>query len=397
MGQVVLLLLAALLGTWLVLLTAYARPLYALWREPVFLDPILVFESEDWGPAPLWHASILDELRRLLLGFSDAAGRRPVATLGLLLSIPRPGSASEYREWSLADPDFSPILDAVRAGRNEGVFAAQLHGQAHYWPAALIDAGRHDPRVAAWLAGEDTWRTEQLPDDLQSRWAPLVAGRPFEIPRNSIQDAAHDEAKAFERIFGAVPEVAVPTTFVWNEAAERGWRRAGVRFLVTPGRRIESRVALGRRDGRNLLTNGLRTEGLVVLVRDRYFEPYKGHTAAHGLAALEANTRLGRPTLLETHRANFLSEDLRRKTLAEMSALLSEAQRRYASLRFLSTAEIGHAIVAEAPEMIARSMLVRFRCWVQRIRELPRFWKLARASGMGLLLQTFAAAEVRPA
>jgi hypothetical protein len=45
--------LALLLLLWLGVLLAFAAPLAARWREPVFKYPVLMIESDDWGAGPL--------------------------------------------------------------------------------------------------------------------------------------------------------------------------------------------------------------------------------------------------------------------------------------------------------------------------------------------------------
>ena len=78
---------AALLAGWIGLLLWYVRPLIAFWREPAFRKPVLIFESDDWGPAPPDHAETLSAIADLLRGFSDRNGHRPVMTLAVVLAI----------------------------------------------------------------------------------------------------------------------------------------------------------------------------------------------------------------------------------------------------------------------------------------------------------------------
>ena len=123
------------------------------------------------------------------------------------------------------------------------------------------------------------------------------------------------------------------------------------------------------------------------LVRDNYFEPALGHRAENGLAALARQTALGRPTLLETHRFNFLCAPTQSEAaLGELNRLLAEACAHYPALRFLSTQEIAEAMVRDDRELIETELRPRLRAWVARIRTLPRFWKLARLSGLAVPL-----------
>lgn len=377
---------------WALLLAWHARRLVALWHEPVWRCPVLVVESDDWGAGVLSQAEALDALRALLVRYRDHTGRHPVMTLGIVLAIAdteaiRAAAGREYLRIALDDARLTPVLAALRAGIADGVFAPQLHGMEHYWPPAVMAAAQTDKRVAAWLAGDILPRTEDLPSPLQSRWtaAAVLPSLPLSIPE--INEAAAAETAAFQRIFGMTAQVAVPTTFVWNDAVERAWAAHGVRCIVTPGTRHEYRDIQGRPagDGRSIL-NGERGQNDVrYVVRDQYFEPALGHRAEQGLAALARQTTCARPTLLETHRFNFLDEaaDV---ALHELDRLLSEACAAYPALRFLSTQEIAEAMARQGTQLTETSLRPRLRAWLARIHILPRFAKLARLTGLVLPL-----------
>jgi hypothetical protein len=135
-----------------------------------------------------------------------------------------------------------------------------------------------------------------------------------------------------------------------------------------------------------MITNGMRSNGIDYIVRDRYFEPHKGHTAADGLRALKANTALGRPTLLETHRVNFLEPRLRTRSLSAMRDLLTRALASHPDLQLLSTNELLEIIAKRSPDSVEQSVRIRFAVWQARARTVQRFWKLARLSGLAFLL-----------
>jgi hypothetical protein len=375
-------------AVWLGLLLWYRRPLIAYWREPAFRVPVLIFESDDWGPAPPDHAEMLSAIAGLLAEFSDRTGHHPVMTLAVVLAIPEPGQepSAGLSELTLADPQFRPIVEAMEAGVRAGVFQLQLHGRSHYWREALVAARESDTGVARWLAGSDTWHTEALPPELQSRWEPRIAGNPFQIADETASAAAAQDARLFRECLGTEATIAVPNRFDWNPAVERGWAQAGVRTVVTPGRYFGHRGQFGPPNSFELITNGMQSENVRYVVRDQYFEPFKGHTAADGLRALAVNTALSRPTLLETHRANFLDGALRDRSLALMRELLAGALERCPGLRFLSTAELVDAIDARRPDLIDQSLRARVTAWCARNRTQHRFWKLARLTGLALIV-----------
>jgi len=374
--------------SWVLLTLAYAGRLLALWREPALRYPVLVIESDDWGAGPLEQAQALNALSQLLKSHRDQTGCHPVMTIGVILGIAdraATASTNRYARITLDHVHFAPVLTALRAGINDGVFAPQLHGMEHYWPPALMAAAETDTGVAAWLSGDGMARSEDLPSHLQSRWinASTLPSQP--LPEAEIKTAAAEEADLYTQIFGAQPLVAVPATFIWDDSVERAWAANGVSCIVTPGTRNESRDVLGRPSGDDrVILNGEHGQGGVMyLVRNNYFEPALGHRADRGLEALAQQTRCGRPTLLETHRFNFLGDEAQTKnSLTALNLLLTEARARYSELRFLSTQGIAEAITHQDASLIETSLRVRIRAWLARIRQLPRFWKLARLTGL---------------
>lgn len=390
---------------WLLLLLVFRRAALAAWREPVLAGPVLVIESDDWGPGPPQHAEALRRLAACLLKYRDASGRPPVMTLGLVLSLPdsaaiaaaaTPGTPLPYRALPLDSPAYADILAAIRAGIAAGVFVPQLHGMAHYWPAALMRAGETDADVRAWILAGPGQASETLPSPLQSRWvdAGVLPSRP--LPEAEIRAAVGEEIACYRRIFGSAPEVVVPPTFVWTEAVEAAWAAHGVRVLITPGRRCSGRDAQGRPAcARTPIHNGeCGLGGIRYLVRDRYFEPARGHTARQALAALAEKTAQGRPCLLETHRNNFTAAQAE-AALAELDDLLRQALGRFPDLRFLAPAELDARY--RQGEGLHAGLRARLAAWQARMRAVPRFARLARLSGLDRALGALAPASRRTA
>lgn len=374
----------------IVLLFVYRHSLVAYWREPVLRYPVLVFESDDWGAGPLEQAQALGALRQILKDHRDQSGRYPVMTLGLILSIAdteamRAATQSAYIRIALDHVRFESVLTALCAGIDEGVFAPQLHGLEHYWPPAVIAAARTDVQVAGWLKTDGIALSEDLPSRLQSRWIDAASLPSQPLSEAEIYAAVEEEVKVYMQIFGAKPAIAVPTTFIWSDVVERAWAAHGVSCMITPGTRHESRDGQGRPsgDGRVIL-NGERGQGDVMyLVRNNYFEPKLGHRAEKALDALALQTACGRPTLLETHRFNFLGNPAQSKAaLAELDRLLAEARARYSELRFLSTQDIVEAIASQDTSLIIITPRARLHAWLARISQMSRFWKLARFTGL---------------
>ncbi len=371
----------------LALLFPYRHWLLGAWREPCWRRLVVVVESDDWGAGPRAQAEALDALRQVLADLRDRDGRPPVVTLGVVLDSADGEVWRSHREFSPA-----PLTDTVREaflrGGDAGLFHLQLHGACHFWPAALVAAAQGDPAVDAWLAAAPEAPTEALPDALQSRWidgSRLPAGL---LPTRTLEAAAEEEARAYLRGLGEPPRVAVPTTFIWGEAAERGWARAGVRVVVTPGRRFDARDSAGRPVGPpRPLFNGQRgAEGILYLVRDLYFEPRRGHRPEGLWEDLGRKRRQRRPALMETHRYNFLDPADRPASLGALRVLFVGVLGRFPEVAFLSPQVMGEILARGDPQWLDGSFRVRLAAWWHRIEGVPGLDRRLRLSGLAWIL-----------
>jgi hypothetical protein len=257
----------------------------------------------------------------------------------------------------------------------------------HFLPDVVCDAAPGDARVRDWLTRGDQY-SELLPDHLQSRWIDARRLPSSEHADTVIAHAVAAEVREFTRIFGGVPRVVVPPTFVWTRQVERAWAQHGLQFLVTCGKRFTGRDTDGSLlDDGACLRNGDTTNGLVCLVRDAYFEPVKGHRASDALDALQRYAACARPLLLETHRSNFTAlNPSANEACAELGEAVAQMLDQYPGLRFLSAEELGRAIVSRDPELIEGSTTGRLRAWARRAAQLQGLRRYARLSGMNVLL-----------
>jgi hypothetical protein len=157
--------------------------------------------------------------------------------------------------------------------------------------------------------------------------------------------------------------------------------------LVTPGRRNIGRDERGRLicDGSILRNGDSVPSGLVVVVRDIYFEPALGHTAEKVLEEVLEHRRLGRPALLEMHRFNFVGDAAcAERSLAELRRLLQGAQSAMPGLRFMSTEALAAALVDRDPALIELGYAARVRALIIRAASHSRLRKLAWISGLAL-------------
>lgn len=375
------------LAVWTGLLMTFARPLLARWREPVFRHPVLVLESDDWGAGPLTQAEALSSILELLRQFKDAVGRHPVMTLGMIFEIPdtermATNGAAQYHGRELDDDCFCEIRRVIQGGIREGIFVPQLHGASHYWPPAVMRSALASTKVAAWLTQAGLPRTERLPPPLQSRWVDASELPSRALAPGDVDRAVSAEAQMFCKHFGTAPHVAVPTTFVWNDAVESAWGRNGVEVVIAPGRRYTFWNVQGRPAGvdRAILTGQRSSAGQCYVVRDVYLEPALGHGPERLVRDLEIRTRQGRACLVEIHRFNFL--DRADQSLAVLGDSLREGLSVRPEVRFMSPLELARAIRTGDARVLETALGARLRAWLARVGEIPRFARLMRATGL---------------
>lgn len=376
------------------LLCLHGRTLRALWLEPTLGVPVIIVESDDWGVGPRSDAQMLARIAATLAGIRDAVGRAPVMTLGLVVGHPDgpailASGLARYSRCLLDDPSFAPIVATMRAGCEAGVFALQWHGLEHCWPDSLVACARRSEELKRWLA-DPAARSEALPSALQSRWLDTseLPSRPLE--RSQIDGAVAEEAAVLARLFGRVPSVAVPNTFVWNDDVERAWCKAGVTCIVTPGRRFEGRDASGAlaQSTRTIRNGDSSAGGAVYVVRDDYFEPNRGHRAEQVWQAVAAKRRLGRPALFETHRENFIAApEAASAALAELERALRGLIERHPDLRFMSTAELAGHLSDPASPLREWAAPARLRVFLRRIALEASCARLLKYSGLGMALR----------
>lgn len=369
---------------------SYRHCIRRAWCEPVLRQLVVVFESDDWGPGSSSDVRALQRLTDILESCRDSTGHPAVMTIGVVLAVPdtrrtEVRRGEEYISRQLDDEEFSAIRTALADGERRGVFALQLHGMEHYWPAALMEAARKDRKVLRWLNDEAVPRTEGLPSALQTRWANCVTLPSSAIDENAIQKAVHDEVAVFSRVFGHTPQVVVPPTFVWTDAAERAWAANGVEVIVTPGRQYTGRDSAGApKGGCERFWNGQTgASGMARIVRDTYFEPAFGHRKDDAIKVLQHRLRSGQPALFETHRFNFLPElsDDVEAAFAEFQGLLNDARDRFPQLVFRSTRELAAVLGRRERQFVERSRWRRIWPVVFRLNGVPGLRRWALLSG----------------
>jgi hypothetical protein len=338
------------------------------WADWRCLEPVVVFESDDWGMERRACADFI----RTFAAPGDWADEEletsdDLARLYKVLERhcdPNGRAASFTANFVVANPDFESIArdqfthyydtpigqkDELKQHWIEGyqrrVFFPQYHGRSHFWPDAWLrdlrdgipgaqrmferryhgglslvqgEDWRYHSEYTYWPTGE-----ERTNDELRT-W--LVGGLEF-----------------FHQVFGFFPRSTIATHYILTPAMADAWRLAGGEFVQGTNYRI-MRGAGGRFRSLSHTLGERFADGLLLLGRNVKFDP-RPQRAQHGVKfafrqikrCFESHV----PALIDTHRINFTGR-WRDQSIGALDSLLC-ALRPYRP-RFLTTVELGEAI-----------------------------------------------------
>lgn len=382
-------LLGSILLFWLLfnglIIFHYRHVIINIWNEPVFRFPVLIIESDDWGPGDACQGQALENIIHILNRYHDSQGNSPTMTLGLTLAIAdgekiQASGFKQYYRKRLDAPEFENILGRIKEGQSNGVFYLQLHGMEHYWPPALMQSQESNMVIRDWLVSSN--KTEDLPSHLQSRWSDGSQLPSKSIEEREINDYVREECDVFNSLFEHSPVVIVPPTFDWNSLVEKAWVSQGLKTLVTPGMKFKGRDENGRLiPTGDMIFNGMQSQtGLTYLVRDNYFEPVRGHKSEDVERDITIKSEFARPTLLEMHRFNYYKETAQ-ASLSELDRMLSRVCNNFPQIRFMTTEYLAQIIKNRDSNYLRQELFTRTGYCVKRMLLVSGLRKWVKLSG----------------
>jgi hypothetical protein len=344
--------LAGLLVVWggalLVIVTTRRGLLAATWREPYVDEPVVILESDDWGPGPPDHVESLHRLLQVLAGHRDGVGRPAVLTANIVLSVPDGAQivAGEFRRYAQRelDVDFPALLTVMREGRAAGTFFPQLHGREHLNPEALMRRARNRDGAVRSLLGTPDWSDwEALDSPLQGHFVDggELPTRPVAADQQRVM--VEEGVLLFTRAFGEPPASAVAPCYLWNDDTEAAWAAAGVRYIQTAGYRCTGRGVDGTyiQSPRWIHPGCLSRQGQRYLVRNVMYEPADGRDWEVAWREVRRRFREAQPAVISTHRYNYTRPGSREHALRGVDELLDRVCHSYPRLRFAASPEWG--------------------------------------------------------
>ncbi len=340
------------------------------WMHWKCKEPVVLFESDDWGlerrvcagelaaqgAAGEWAyeetetCKDLEALYECLGQERDASGRPACLTANFIMANPdavkmRQNGYAAYEDCLLSRCLDPALLEGYREGMRRGVFYPQYHGRYHFSPEALMrDLGSNGtaartlfengfPAAMSFIKGQG-WR-------YHSEYLDWASGR--EKSAGETTGFMKGPLEDFKKIFGFFSYSTIPPHYIFTRETERAWKNAGIRYVQGTGYRL-----IRKKDG----TAGIRShflgekseEGLFYLVRTVKFDPRPGRPGQHWEQALRqclACFRAGIPAVIDSHRINYTGS-FREEGLGQLRKLLEGL--RAAKPLFLTSPELGQAV-----------------------------------------------------
>ena len=336
------------------------------WSQVRFREPVVIFESDDWG---LWRSpedksalesfgepkiwgydqlESVDELEAFYSVFekyTDSLGNRPFAEANFVISNPdfQATTSNHYREIVLKSISTEKEkLPKWKDGIRRKVFLPQYHGRLHFNYQRMLNALVTDPLsrkiFEAGIHGgmnnftEGKW-------GLHSEYLDWSSGA---VPDN-IRDWTHAGFDHFEKVFGYRAKSTVAPQYIFTPGMTGIFREAGVSCIQGTNMQLYKSVN-GSEHKRNLPNGSAHYDSLIGISRNVKFEPSRGVAAWNAESALSNVKRLvagNIPVIIDSHRINYVgrfANDGRKHLERLLDGLVK------LNVRFMASFELAEAI-----------------------------------------------------
>ena len=332
-----------------------------------FKEPILVFESDDWGkvngvesgfyPPELgtrtdWSydrlesEEDLEDLYRLLESFRDDFERIPAFTANFIVSNPDiEATKSNYYQSLILQPIDVAYPDLYKKwleGVIRGVFYPQYHGRLHYNAVKYTHALQTDADTRALFnqginGGRENFEPTQYA--LYSEY--FDTEKSTRLP--DLTDWVKHGLKDFERIFGYRSESTIAPNYVVHPEQFSLFHQLGIKYLQGGNKILFTEE--GKEQRLNYCQGYKSPSGLIMLARNHKFEPCRGKKEWQSAFSIEAANywfKRGVPAVIDTHRMNYAGQFAEESRLQLVQFL--NAMKEIKGLKILTSSELGEAI-----------------------------------------------------
>ncbi|WP_010663979.1 hypothetical protein [Marinilabilia salmonicolor] len=339
------------------------------WSNVRFEEPIVVFESDDWG---MWRApaekslisklgtpkvwafdqletsSELKDFFELLMQYHDSTGRNPKIVANFITSMPDFEATIQNGFTELCLKPISGFSDQIKSSWLSGVeaevFVPQYHGRLHFNAERLLQDLQENEKSrlifeAHWNGGlnnlkEGGWRLHSE----YMEWENNINYSP-----QQIKDWISKGVEEFKAVFDFSPLSTIAPQYILPPSICHQFNELG--FTTLQGMNLQIFKKKNKKKYRNLPIGSRLYPGLVGLGRNVKFEPARNVVGWKAEAALANAHRLIEsriPVIIDSHRINYVGS-FRETGLKELRFLLDNLTKKL-NVQFLTSFELAEAI-----------------------------------------------------
>ncbi len=344
-----------------------------------FSRPLVLLQSDDWGRVGLRDregyellrsqgfrlgeraydlytletADDVGSLAATLGRHQDSTGRRPcmvmnVCTANLDFAKMREGGFKEIALLPLAQGlpgrwSRPGLLEAYRAGIEQGVFSPGLHGVTHFSPVAvghaLAENGERAKLLRSFWEAETPYIFWRMPWIGYEYWNPEKPRAGF-MGLGEQRETVKQACQNFTALFGKRPSTACAPGCRANRDTHQAWAEQGITVAESG-------------TGSGLKAPHMDELGVLHLYRTIDFEPSQNELDPEKYLQIAGNCfAKGLPVIISTHAVNFHStvKDFRTPTLAAFDKLLTALEARYPELLYVNDEDLYQLVMRGAFE-----------------------------------------------
>lgn len=350
---------------------------------------IVVIESDDWGSIRMPSKEVYDQLLRYgysvdkdLFSRYDSLerGEDLVALFDVLQFVKDKNGnpAMITADCVVANPDFDRIekekftsyfyelttdtykhqpgcdnsFEVIQQGIKSGLWHPQLHGREHLnvmrWMRALQDGDE----IARLCFGQRHFSlTKKASPKVKARYMDAFANASLFAEEAKIVEEA---CNIFEQMYGYRSKSFIAPCYIWKKELEPILKSNGIDYLQ--GLSLQqipiSDEPLKCKTKYHYLGQKNR-HGQLYLIRNAFFEPYKGGTengVDECLGRVALAFKCHKPAVISSHRLNYigaLDTDYRDKNLKQLKTLLTKIKETWPDVEFMSSDQLGDLINGE--------------------------------------------------
>lgn len=352
---------------------------------------IVVIESDDWGSIRMPSKEVYEQLshdgfsmdKDLFSRYDSLEREEDLATLFEVLDSVKDKNghpAVITADSVVANPDFDRIekeiftsyfyelttdtykhqlgcdnsFEVIQQGIKSGLWHPQLHGREHLNVMRWMRALQEGDEIARLCFGQRHFSlTKKASPKVKARYMDAFANADANLLAKEVK-IVEEACRLFEQMYGYRSKSFIAPCYIWKKELEPVLKANGINYLQ--GLSLQqipiSDDPLKCKTKYHYLGQKNR-HGQLYLIRNAFFEPYKGGTengVDECLGRVALAFKCHKPAVISSHRLNYigaLDTDYRDKNLKQLKTLLTKIRETWPDVEFMSSDQLGDLIHGE--------------------------------------------------